>query len=969
MQSSKVGILQETYKIEVKSPDGNTVWNSNEVESGISVAIPYSGPELALETRYTWSVSVTASDGKTYVSEPAFFETGADFSDVDWITTQGWTDFTVKTETVRDPFLGSYEQDVVTSEGGDAPLFRTEQALTGEGISSARLYITSLGAYEAFINGQGVQNAVNSTLAPGWTDYLTRLTYQTYDVTDYIESDTLVLSAVVGAGWYGSKMNITSLYGKAIGEAPCERSLLAKLVIKYDDGTQQVIATDTENWLASDKLSPYVKTGIYEGEVYDGRKAALINGWTKAGFDTDGWKKPVDIGEYTGVLDGSSVNIAFDYKTFDFIEAYTYNEKTDILTNKEGSAYPNGEIDNTKAVSYKVGEEITLNEGNILVVDFGQNASAVPLLTVSGGAGVDVYMQPCEVVSDGNTSSGNPFRGNLTPLAKGVAMPGAAADRSFHYILAGTDEPEEYRAEMHFCGYRYLRIMADGDVTIHRIQSQTISSIYDESSTVETSNETLNKFVDVTKWSELSNFITVMTDCPTREYRGWQGDAQLFAESSMFNFESAAFMINYIKVMNDYFDVNGTYSCLAPGASDYAFQTSRVAAWSDAGIIMPYAYYLQTGDASIAGQYWDNMSGFVAQIYDETNFLEGDKFQSGYKDYLQWGDHLALRAASTNFMNLTFTLYDNMLMAQMAELLGYKEDVEKYNSQADHVRKFMIDRYIDEEGNVNCATADAASKPMIGGHIVDNAQTALAWALKLGVYDTEEQHAFMAKKLVESIQNAGGSIREGYAENTLEVGFPGVNVLLPVTSEAGYVDIAYDLMMNTELYTPMYSTSVGATTTWESWNGYTKEKGFDPNSKNHFSYGAPVEWVYEYLLGIQKDIANPGLKNIILQPEIDEAITYANGSYESYYGTIVSDWTANDGILSAYTTVVPANTTATLYLPYTAKEAQSIEGAKYIGQEKHNGLDCAKFELESGGYDFKTDNGTVVVSLSEGYTE
>jgi len=165
----------------------------------------------------------------------------------------------------------------------------------------------------------------------------------------------------------------------------------------------------------------------------------------------------------------------------------------------------------------------------------------------------------------------------------------------------------------------------------------------------------------------------------------------------------------------------------------------------------------------------------------------------------------------------------------------------------------------------------------------------------------------------------------------------------------------------------MYSTSVGATTTWESWNGYTVENGYDGNSKNHFSYGAPVEWIYEYLLGIQKDTDNPGFKNTILQPEIDETLTYANGSHESYYGTIVSDWKARAGILTDYTAVVPANTTATLYLPYQATKVQSIEEARYIGQEVHNGLECARFELVSGGYDFKTDNGTVTVSLSNGY--
>jgi hypothetical protein len=76
-----------------------------------------------------------------------------------------------------------------------------------------------------------------------------------------------------------------------------------------------------------------------------------------------------------------------------------------------------------------------------------------------------------------------------------------------------------------------------------------------------------------------------------------------------------------------------------------------------------------------------------------------------------------------------------------------------------------------------------------------------------------------------------------YAENTLSVGFLGVNVLAPV------------------------SVKNGATTVWERWNSYSEDDGFGPvsmNSFNHYAYGAIMEWMYAYMAGIARDPDSPG---------------------------------------------------------------------------------------------------------------
>ena len=169
----------------------------------------------------------------------------------------------------------------------------------------------------------------------------------------------------------------------------------------------------------------------------------------------------------------------------------------------------------------------------------------------------------------------------------------------------------------------------------------------------------------------------------------------------------------------------------------------------------------------------------------------------------------------------------------------------------------------------------------------------------------------------------------------------------------------------------LYTVTKGLTTIAEQWNAINSNEDDTYNvygSLNHFSYGAFIEWLYRYSLGIERDEANPGFKHIILQPTIGGTFTYANGAYDSAYGRIESGWTTKGGELSSYKAVVPANTTATLYLPITEPQAKVMatpEGAEFAGMEKHNGMACAKYTLASGTYEFKNYSAADVKELEE----
>jgi len=140
------------------------VWDSGFVNSSAATHIPYGGAALSSDTYYTWAVQWWDGAGAASPwSTAAFFATGlmsqGEWS-ADWITCSQAT--------------GNYNQ------------LRTEfnPALpAGVTVVQARLYITGMGYYRAFLNGQRL--GMNE-LDPGWTTYPQRVWYNAYDVTGLV---------------------------------------------------------------------------------------------------------------------------------------------------------------------------------------------------------------------------------------------------------------------------------------------------------------------------------------------------------------------------------------------------------------------------------------------------------------------------------------------------------------------------------------------------------------------------------------------------------------------------------------------------------------------------------------------------------------------------------------------------------------------------------------------------------------
>ena len=119
-----------------------------------------------------------------------------------------------------------------------SPIFFKNFNLNKE-IKKARLYITGLGIYYAYINNKKVGNAY---LTPGFNDYDYYLRYQTYDIGELLEKENKIeIHMGNGNGWYKGKF---SLGNNIFGD---EYKLCLHLIIEYTDKTFENIISD-ESW-------------------------------------------------------------------------------------------------------------------------------------------------------------------------------------------------------------------------------------------------------------------------------------------------------------------------------------------------------------------------------------------------------------------------------------------------------------------------------------------------------------------------------------------------------------------------------------------------------------------------------------------------------------------------------------------------------------------------------------------------
>ena len=804
-----------------------------------------------------------------------------------------------------------------------APMFRTKFNLDKE-IQSAKIYTSALGVYDLFINGKRVGKTADDgtvvfeELKPGWTDYTKTVQYSTYDVTSLLQAGENAMGAYVASGWWRG----TIAHG-AYGDK--DLSFIAKLLITYTDGSSNVIVTDP-TWLTSTS-GPVRMADIYMGETYDARKESA---WNTAGYDDSQWNKTAAFEGFVGKLK------AFTGPAIQVRPELTISPvKTTIYKGTKTNGQTFGEI-NTSNVSTGTGL-VQLKTGETALFDLGQNMAGWVKFTAKSAAGTKMKIRFGEMLND----NGALARGNDGPAGSLYTANLRTAKASINYIFKGTEGGETYSPSLTFFGFRYCEVTATQDVDIQSISAIVVGSATEEGSTFKTSSALVNKLYSNVIWGQRSNFLSVTTDCPQRDERlGWTGDTQIFSRAAAYNADVASFFHKWMGDMRDSQRSDGAFPSTAP----VIWGGFGQGAWAEAGIIVPWNVYLMYDDAAIIAENYVAMEKYMTFLAAQSG--GGYLYNGAGTDF---GDWVAYEATDSRYVSVVYYAYAAQLMSKMSKALSlspgdaYDLKSTKYMTLYTNIKAEFQKRYVNTTGTLKLIS-----------------QTAYLLALKLDLFPTELAKTNGVTYVTQKIAGNG---------NKLSTGFIGTGTLNQTLSQFGATNTAYNLLLQRGNPSWLYSIDQGATTIWERWDSYTIEKGFQDvsmNSFNHYSYGAVSEWMYRYMGGIETDEATPGFKHFILQPSPDtrttlpqgqEKITSVDAKFKSYYGDIISAWKMrSDGNL-VYTATVPANTTATLYLPLAAATdvvyegdvlAANAEGVTFVKNE--NGK--AVYELTSGTYSF-----------------
>jgi alpha-L-rhamnosidase len=554
--------------------------------------------------------------------------------------------------------------------------------------------------------------------------------------------------------------------------------------------------------------------------------------------------------------------------------------------------------------------------------DMGQNMVGWVRLRVRGQAGRTLRLRYAEVLNPDGTL----YTTNLR------------AARNTDYYTATGDGEEVWEPRFTFHGFRYVELLGlDGPATAETLTGVVIHSDTPTTGQFECSDPLINQLQHNIEWGQKGNFVDVPTDCPQRDERlGWTGDAQVFVRTAAFNKDVAGFFTKWAQDVEDAQAPNGSYPAVAPNPQQASDDGGP--AWGDAGIICPWTIYLCYGDTRILERHYESMQRFVAFLTETSR--DGIRNYAEYSGWHGYGDWLALDGSSTNFggtskelIGTAFYAYSTRLLGRVAGVLGKAADAERYEAHFREVREAFQKRFVTP-----------------GGLLAAQTQTAYVLALYFDLLP-QELRATAAGEIVRDIRQRG---------NHLSTGFVGTPYLAFVLTEAGYLDVAYDLLRQKTWPSWLYSVTQGATTIWERWDGWTHDRGFqDPgmNSFNHYAYGAIGAWMYAVMAGIDADQAQPGFKHAVLRPRPGGGFTRANAALETPYGRLSSAWRL-EGDVFTWDVTVPANTTATAYVPAGAgaevreggQPAQRAEGITEAGRED----DTVRYELGAGSYSFSS---------------
>ena len=556
--------------------------------------------------------------------------------------------------------------------------------------------MTALGLVELSINGRLVGA---DRMAPGWTDYRTRIQYTTTDVRDLLQPGENVVAARLGRGWYAGEV---AEYGaEQYGDYP---ALLAQLEIELEWGDRMIVATDS-SWRAH--RGPLVANDLLLGETLDGREEP--SGWLEPGYADDGWARAIVCAGPGGRL---------------------------VAQREPGVRIVAG-LEPRTITAVGPGREI---------VDFGQNIAGHVRIRASEPAGTTITIRHAEVLDD----RGELYTANLR-----------SATQTDTYTFRG-DADEVFEPQFTSHGFRYAEVggLSSG-LDPSQLAARAVSSMGPAMGSFGCSDALVNQIHQNVTWGLRDGLVGLPVDCPQRDERlGWAADAAAMAPSALFLGDTAALFEKWLIDLADAQLASGAYPDVAPRIG---VTGSGNAGWADAGVLVPWALYQQTGNLGVIERQYDSMHRYLRFL--EAGQVGGIRHGGRYGDWLALGPQTSLELVGTAFL-----AHASATFVRMARLLGRNGDAEGIGRLAAAARSAFRRRFT-----------------LPGGTLEHETQTGYSLALGFGLLPTSVRGA-AADRLAALIEAADGH---------LQTGFLGTPLVLHALSDHGHHELATRVIRRT----------------------------------------------------------------------------------------------------------------------------------------------------------------------------
>jgi alpha-L-rhamnosidase len=555
------------------------------------------------------------------------------------------------------------------------------------------------------------------------------------------------------------------------------------------------------------------------------------------------------------------------------------------------------------------------------IFDLGQNIVGRIRLRIEARAGTTLTLRYAErLEADGSLHTANLRTARVTD----------------HYTCRGGGV-EEWESHFTFHGFQYVEVSGPRNpLPRDTVTGVVLHSDWTQTADFSCSHALVNRLFMNAVWGWRGNSLDVPTDCPQRDERlGWTGDAQAFVGTATLIGDVNGFFAKWFRDLRDDQNDKGAVACLVPHSHIPGDWGDGGPGWADAMVICPWTVYERCGDKELLREHWSALVRWMDQ--QEATSRDGLRAFQGSGTGC-FGDWLALDgsegckgATPHELIGCAFFANAAGLAARIARVLGEDAAAERFSRLHESVKKAFQRHFVGADGKLTSDT-----------------QTAAVLALRFDLVPDELRPA-IADALEADIRKRG---------MRLATGFLGTPYIQHVLTREGRIEAAAALLFQTQWPSWLYAVTQGATTIWERWDGWTAEKGFQNaamNSFNHYAFGAVGEWLIASVAGIAPDPAEPGMRKILLQPQLLPGLDHASARLDTLSGRVESSWRREGGGF-VWDVTVPPNVTATAHVPCASADGvlesgqpvRKAQGMEVIGHAKGRTV-C---RLSAGRYRF-----------------